>query len=94
MGTARKLQEVGQAMKLMMIQNDFMDLLDNPEKAQRVDTLVEDIHYALIDYQVCTPHETCSCSIQHLHQTSFRQDIYDKSCQEIVSLTPMLSGLI
>ena len=46
-----------------MIQNDFMDLPNNPKKVQRIDALVEDIHYALMDYQVCTPHQTCSCCI-------------------------------
>ena len=88
----RKLQEIGQ--EFMGIQNDLAEPPNNPEDVQRVDGLVEDIHYALMDYQVGTPHQTCSHSVQHLHQTSFRQDIYDKSCQEIVSLTPTLSGLM
>ena len=60
METARKLQEVGQAMELIVLQNDFMELLNNPEKVQSVDDLVEDIHYALMDYQVCTAHMTFS----------------------------------
>ena len=54
MGTTRKLQEVGQAMGSMTSQNDFVDSLNNPENVQSVDDLVEDIRYALVDYQVCT----------------------------------------
>ena len=54
MGPTRKLQEVGQAMGSMAIRNDLVDFLNNPENAQRVDDLVEDIRYALVDYQVCT----------------------------------------
>jgi len=54
-GTTRKLQEVDQAMASMAIQNDLVDFLNNPENEWRVDDLVEDVHYALVDYQVCTP---------------------------------------
>ena len=36
-------------------QNDLVDFLDDPENAQWVNGLVEDIHYALMDYQVCIP---------------------------------------
>ena len=49
----RKLQEVGQAMGSMMIQNDLVDFLNDPKSVERVDGLVEDIRYALMDYQVC-----------------------------------------
>ena len=54
MGITRKLQEVGQALGSIMTQNDLVDFLNNPENAERVGGLVEDIHYALMDYQVCT----------------------------------------
>ena len=53
-GGTRKLQEVGQAMGSIATRNDLADFLKNPENAQRVDDLVEDIHYALMDYQVCS----------------------------------------
>ena len=53
-GIARKLQEVSQAMGLMTIQDDLVGFLNDPKNAQRVDCLVEDICYALMDYQVCT----------------------------------------
>jgi len=52
METTRKLQEVGQAMGSMAIQSDLTDFLNDPKNAQKVDGLVEDIHYALMDYQV------------------------------------------
>jgi len=38
----------------MAIQNDLVDFLNGPENVQSVDDLVEDICYALVDYQVCT----------------------------------------
>ena len=60
MGTARKLQEIDQTMELMVIQDDLTDLLNNPEKVQRVDDLVEDIHHTLMEYQVCTACMICS----------------------------------
>ena len=50
------MQEIGKAMGLITIQNDLVDFLDDPKNAQKVDDLVEDIRYALMDYQVCTTH--------------------------------------
>ena len=43
-------------MGLIAIRNDLVDFLNDPKNAQGVDDLVEDIRYALIDYQVCTTH--------------------------------------
>jgi len=55
MGTTRKLQEVGQVMgSIVLPENDLVGFLNDPKNAQRVDDLVEDICYALMDYQVCT----------------------------------------
>ena len=42
-------------MNTMMTRNDLGDFLDDPENAQRLDSLVEDVRYALIDYRVRTP---------------------------------------
>ena len=39
----------------MIIRNDLVDFLNNPEDAQRLNGLVEDIRYALVDYQVWVP---------------------------------------
>ena len=33
--------------------NDLVDFLDDPENTQMLNVLVEDIRYALMDYQVC-----------------------------------------
>ena len=38
----------------MTTQDDLVDFLKNPENAQMLNGLVEDIRYALIDYQVRT----------------------------------------
>ena len=35
--------------------NDLPGFLNDPENAQRLNCLVEDIRYALMDYQVCAP---------------------------------------
>jgi len=42
-------------MDSMTSQEDLADLLKNPENAQKVNGLVEDVRYALISYQVRTP---------------------------------------
>ena len=39
----------------MTTRNDIADFLSDPENAQRLNGLVEDIRYALVDYQVCIP---------------------------------------
>ena len=52
--TVRKLEGVSQAMESMASQNDLVGFLNNPKNSQRVNLLVEDIRYALMDYQVHT----------------------------------------
>ena len=39
----------------MKTRSDIVDFLSDPENAQRLNGLVEDIRYALVDYQVCVP---------------------------------------
>jgi len=51
------LEEIGQAMNSMTTQEDFADSLKDPENAQRFNSLVEDIRYALMDYRVCVPRD-------------------------------------
>ena len=58
MWIVRTLQELEQ--ELMGVQNDLVELLNSPENVQRVDHLVEDIHCALMDYQVCAAPWRCS----------------------------------
>ena len=38
----------------MTTQNNCADFLKNPENAQELNGLVEDIRYTLMDYRVCT----------------------------------------
>ena len=54
MGFSRKLEEIGQAMDEMTSQKDLADFLKNPENAQKVNGLVEDVRDALVHYQVHT----------------------------------------
>ena len=35
--------------------DDLADFLKDPENAQRLDCIVEDVRYVLMDYQVCAP---------------------------------------
>ena len=46
--------EIGQAINSITTRNDLADFLNDPENAQIINILVEDIRYALMDYQVCT----------------------------------------
>ena len=52
---ARKLNAVHQAVDLVTAQEDLANFLKNPDNAQKLNDLVEDIQYALIEYQVRTP---------------------------------------
>ena len=54
-GIARNLKETGQAMRSMATHSDLMGFLSNPENAQKLNGLVEDIRYALMEYHVCAP---------------------------------------
>ena len=54
LGLCRKLEEIGQALVSMTTKEDIACFLDNPENMQKLNGLVEDIRYALVDYQVCT----------------------------------------
>ena len=53
--TTRKLREVGKLMDSTTARKDLPDFLNDPENAQQFSGLVEDIRYALMDYQVCIP---------------------------------------
>jgi len=54
-GIARKLEVIGQAIDSMATQKDLALFLKKPENAQKLNGLVQDIRYALVDYQVCSP---------------------------------------
>ena len=55
-------------MNSITTQGDLVDFLNDPGNAQKLDGQVDDIRYALMDYQVCT-HEQ---SILILSDTCFR----------------------
>ena len=54
MRISRELEGVGRAMNSMTTQNNLMDFLNDQENSQRLNGLVEDIRYSLINYRVCT----------------------------------------
>jgi len=53
MGTTRKLETICQGLTLPADQGKVKRFLDNTENAQRINSLVEDVHEALMGYQVC-----------------------------------------
>ena len=54
METPRELEEISKTVD--SIRDDPKDFLNDPKNTtQRLNGLVEDIRYALVDYQVCTP---------------------------------------
>jgi len=55
MGIGRRLKEIGQDMDSIESQIDLGLFLKKPENAQKLNGLVQDIRYALMDYQVCSP---------------------------------------
>ena len=50
---ARKLNDICQSLTLPTEQGEVVEFLTNAENAQKINGLVEDIHEALMDYQVC-----------------------------------------
>jgi len=49
------LDDVGKALDPMTSQKDIVQFLNNAENARKLNDLVDDIHEAVIEYQVCTP---------------------------------------
>jgi len=49
------LEDVCEALNPMTTQKDIAQFLNNAENAQKLNDLVDDIHEAVIEYQVCTP---------------------------------------
>jgi hypothetical protein len=89
-GIARKLEEVDQTLDSIATQKDLVEFLNSPENVQKLNDLMADIRDALIDYQVCPPKPLDLLLYLIMPQTSLQQDLYDKSCQMIVSLTSLL----
>ena len=55
LGIGRKLEDICQSLTLPAGQGDMIGFLTSAENVQRIDNLVEDVHEALMRYQVCTP---------------------------------------
>ena len=53
MGITRKLEAVDQDLSKLAEQGKIVGFLTNAENVQRINSLVEDIHKAMADYQVC-----------------------------------------
>ena len=60
MWIVRKLGDICQSLTLPEEQGEVMEFLTNTENAQRVNGLMEDIHEALMGYQVCILHHPFS----------------------------------
>ena len=54
MRIARKLERAHQALDLMATQKNIAQFLNNPDNAQKLNDLVDDIREAVMDYQVRT----------------------------------------
>jgi len=54
MGVARKLEDIGQSLNPQAGQGEVMEFLTNAQNVEKINNLVEDIHEALMEYQVCT----------------------------------------
>ena len=53
MEPVRKLEDICQNLTLPTEQGKVVEFLTNPENAQRINDLVEDIYEVLMGYQVC-----------------------------------------
>ena len=51
----RKLEDIHQDLILPVEHGDVMGLLADNENVQRINDLLEDVHVALMGYQVCVP---------------------------------------
>jgi len=68
-------------------QGNVKGFFTNVKNADKLGILVEDIRDAMMEYQVCICELFATVHVRRSHQTLLQQDIYDKSCRFIVSLT-------
>jgi len=54
-GATRELERALKALAPITSQKDIAQFLNNADNAQKLNNLVDDIHEAVIEYQVCTP---------------------------------------
>jgi len=74
-------------MSSMLTRKGLAHFLSSPENARELNGLVEVVRYVLMGYQVRTPKRLIPIA-SDICQTSLQRDIYDESCQLIVSLIP------
>lgn len=55
MGITRKLEDICHSLALPVERGDIMGFLLDTKSMQRINSLLEDVHEALMDYQVCMP---------------------------------------
>ena len=75
LGVARKLEDVCQGLTLPVGQEEVVRFLANNENIKRINGLIEDVHEALMGYQVCMPNYSFStmsyvCSRLHCNKIS------------------------
>ena len=90
MRISRELEGVGRAMNSMTTQNNLMDFLNDQENSQRLNGLVEDIRYSLINYRVCTLKHTLIISNIHF-RLHYNKISMMKTVRLLVSLPYNLS---
>ena len=85
MRIGRKLQDIQQELALLGEQGKTKGFFNNVGDAEKLGGLVEDIHDAMMDYQVCASNNLSFYYLSFL-QTSLQQDIYRGNLLLIVSL--------
>ena len=65
-GVARKLEDISHSLTLPEEQGKVVEFLTNTGNAQRINDMVEGVHEALMNYQVCKLDYTFS-TMTHLH---------------------------
>ena len=83
MGIARKLEDICQSLSLLEEQQDILGLLTNIKNIQRINDLIEDLHEALMGYQVWMQ--------THLHFTV--TDLYARLHYKKISIMMAVSSL-
>ena len=74
MGIGRKLEDIHQGLTLLEGQWGVTGFLTNTENAQEINGLVEDLHEAMMDYQVCVPNcpsQPCLTSVSDFTATRY-----------------------
>ena len=88
MMVGRELEDIHQELVLLGEQGKARGFFNNVEDAEKLGGLVEDVHDAVMDYQVCVSNNLSLSYLSSL-QTSLQRDIYHRSLLLIVS--PILS---